>query len=41
MEENFLINQSKKNDMRTYGNIRKITNGYRHDYMTVSVLDYL
>ena len=35
-----LFDQSVKNDMRTYYNIRKTGTGQRDDYTTVCLLDY-
>ena len=31
----------KKNDLKTYDNIQKITTGQGHDYITGDLLDYL
>ena len=36
-----MINQKKKNDLRTYHNIRKISNSQGDDYATDFLLDYL
>ena len=35
-----LFNQPKKNDLKTYDNIRKIATGQGDDYITWCLLDY-
>ena len=38
--QNFFDQQAKKNNLITYNNIQKITNGQEDDYTTGCLLDY-